>query len=294
MRYEKTEAQKKAEEALRRYSEQKPAAYSSQWESKRQEAADALAQRKAFSYDVNSDALYQQLKDQYVRQGRLAMMDTMGRAAALTGGYGNSYGQVAGQQTYQQYLQQLGDRVPELQNMALQRYNAESQRLSDRYALYGELENREYDRYTDALNAYYQELDRLEEEARYQQQLGYEAYRDQLADRRADEEFAYQQQRDQEADRQWQAEFDENLRRYTLENEPQQSRQSQQSRQTGTEPELSEAGKAFLKDLPYAHAGSSVAAWKKLVAQRLQAAQSAGKLTSTDAQLLAAQLKLYE
>lgn len=73
---------------------------------------------KNFSYDVNTDALYQQYKDQYVRQGKLAMADTMGQAAALTGGYGNSYAQTAGQQTFQGYLQQLNDIVPELAQMS--------------------------------------------------------------------------------------------------------------------------------------------------------------------------------
>jgi hypothetical protein len=32
-----------------------------------------IQNRPAFSYDVNSDALYQQYKDQYIRQGKLAM-----------------------------------------------------------------------------------------------------------------------------------------------------------------------------------------------------------------------------
>ena len=62
--------------------------------------------------------MYQQYKDQYVRQGKLAMADTMGQAAALTGGYSNSYAQTAGQQTFQGYLQQLNDIVPELAQMS--------------------------------------------------------------------------------------------------------------------------------------------------------------------------------
>ena len=75
---------------------------------------DQVMNRKPFTYDLNGDALWQQYKDQYTNQGKLAMMDTMGQAAALTGGYGSSYAQNAGQQAYQGYLQQLNDRVPEL------------------------------------------------------------------------------------------------------------------------------------------------------------------------------------
>ena len=51
-----------------------------------------------FSYDVNSDALYQQYANQYIQQGKMAMQDTIGQASAMTGGYGNSYAATAGNQ----------------------------------------------------------------------------------------------------------------------------------------------------------------------------------------------------
>lgn len=83
-----------------------------------------------FSYDINGDALYQQYKENYINQGKQAMMDTMGQAAAMTGGYGNSYAATVGNQTYQGYLQNLNNMIPQLQQMALDRYNAERQRLA--------------------------------------------------------------------------------------------------------------------------------------------------------------------
>ena len=46
------------------------------------------------------------------------MKDTMGQAAALTGGYGSSYAESSAQQQYDAYLQQLGDIVPELAGKA--------------------------------------------------------------------------------------------------------------------------------------------------------------------------------
>ena len=68
-----------------------------------QQALDDILNRlmngEKFSYDVNGDALYQQYKDQFINQGQLAMQDAMGQAAAMTGGYGNSYAQSVGQQT---------------------------------------------------------------------------------------------------------------------------------------------------------------------------------------------------
>ena len=83
--------------------------------------------RDPFSYDFNGDALYQQYKDKYIQQGKLAMQDTMGQASAMTGGYGSSYSQSAGQQAYQNSLDNLNDIVPELYQMAYDRYNQRGQ-----------------------------------------------------------------------------------------------------------------------------------------------------------------------
>lgn len=113
-----------------------------------------ILNREKFSYDVNGDALYQQYKDQYVNQGKMAMMDTMGQAAAMTGGYGNSYAQSVGQQAYQGYLQQLTDKIPELYQMALDKYNSEGEELYNRYGLYSDMHDTEYGQHRDAVADY--------------------------------------------------------------------------------------------------------------------------------------------
>ncbi|MEA5143340.1 MAG: peptidoglycan-binding domain-containing protein [Oscillibacter sp.] len=59
---------------------------------------EKIAGRKVFSYDPGKDALFGQYADEYVRQGKQAMADTVGKAASLTGGYASSYGQTAGQE----------------------------------------------------------------------------------------------------------------------------------------------------------------------------------------------------
>ena len=107
---------------------------------------------KDFSYDINGDALYQQYKDKYIQQGKLAMMDTMGQAAAMTGGYGNSYAQSVGQQAYQGQLQNLNDIVPELYQMALDKYTMDKQNLYDQYGLLMTEFEREYGLHSDEYN----------------------------------------------------------------------------------------------------------------------------------------------
>lgn len=96
---------------------------------------DKIMNRGEFSYDVNKDKLYQQYRDLYAQMGRSAMEDTMGQAASLTGGYGSTYSQNAGQQAYNAYLQKLNEVVPELYNAAYNRYNQEGQDLMNLYSM---------------------------------------------------------------------------------------------------------------------------------------------------------------
>lgn len=91
--------------------------------------------REVFSYDPEKDPLYQSYRKLYTDAGRLAMEDTVGMASTLTGGYGNSYAQTAGQQTYNAYLQQLAGVMPELYGAAYDRYRAEGEALYNEIVL---------------------------------------------------------------------------------------------------------------------------------------------------------------
>lgn len=124
--------------------------YQSQWQSQIDDIFGKIQNREPFKYDVNADALYEQYKNQYINQGKLAMEDTIGQAATLTGGYDNSYAQSVGQQTYNRYLEGLTDIVPELYQMALDRHMKEGDDLMSEYALLLDRDNLDYGRYQDA------------------------------------------------------------------------------------------------------------------------------------------------
>ena len=124
-----------------------------------------ILNREEFKYDVNGDALYQQYKDNYTQQGKMAMMDTMGQAAAFTGGYGNSYASTVGNQAYQAHLQQLNDVVPELYQLAYQKYQDEGNALNQQLAMYQDLDAREYSKDMDAINRHYNDLAMMQDEA---------------------------------------------------------------------------------------------------------------------------------
>ncbi len=133
---------------------EKPEAFTSQYDEALEALYDSMQGMGEFSYDLNGDALYRQYRDSYLRQGRLAMEDTMGQAAALTGGYGNTYAETAGSQAYDEYLQKLGYRIPELYELALERYQMQGAQLQDRFeTLYG-LRQDEFDAYRSAYDAW--------------------------------------------------------------------------------------------------------------------------------------------
>lgn len=102
---------------------------------------------KAFSYDKDTDPLYKQYADSYTRSGQRAMNDVMGQLAARTGGMASSYAGAMAQQTYDQYMADLANKVPELQQLAYSMYMDDYNKLLGRY-------DRGYQRYAEDYNRY--------------------------------------------------------------------------------------------------------------------------------------------
>ena len=216
--YQESDTVRQAEAMLNEQLANKPGEYQSAWQQQLNDAINKILNREKFSYDLNGDALYQQYKDKYIQQGKMAMMDTMGQAQAMTGGYGNSYAQSVGQQAYQSHLQELNDIVPELYQMAYDQYAQEGQDMYNQAALMAQQEDRDYGRYQDAMNAWQAERDylagRYDSERDYdygkytdERDFGYGAYID-------DRNYQYQQEQDAIEAERWQKEFEEAQRQY--------------------------------------------------------------------------------
>lgn len=156
--YSPSGAVSQAKAYLQQVQSRRPGAYQSRWDAELDSLYDQITNRKQFQYDLNQDALYQQYKEQYQRLGRTAMQDTMGQAASLTGGYGSTYAEQVGQQTYNAYLQSLNDIVPELYDRAYGRYQDEGQDLYNRYGLVSDRESMDYSKYRDTVSDYYNDL----------------------------------------------------------------------------------------------------------------------------------------
>lgn len=177
-----------------------PGEYDSRWQESLDSLVQQILEQEDFAYDPMTDPLFQRYQDRAVNLGRRSMMDTLGQTAALTGGYGNSYAQQAAQQAYDSQLQGLYDRLPELYNLALDRYRLGSDALYGRYDLLSGLEKDSYSRYQAGLNRW-------------------EGERDYLTGRvDAERDFDYGAHRDQVSDEQWQREFDEQLRQFNFKN----------------------------------------------------------------------------
>ena len=180
------------QEALKKQQEtesSKPGEYQGAYDQQLKDIYDKIMNREKFSYDLAGDPLWQQYKDQYTQQGRMAMMDTMGQAANLTGGYGNSYSQAVGQQQYNAYMQQLAAVMPELYDRARDAYDAEGNRMLQEYQLTGDLAADDYSKYQDAYNRWLTERSYAQDNANTAYDRGYNQWLQELTQRNKDREF---------------------------------------------------------------------------------------------------------
>ena len=145
------------------YAGEKPT-YSGTYTEQIKQLLEEVLGRKGLDYDQSKDPFWRTYKDQYTDMGKQAMRDSMGQAATLTGGYASSYAQAVGQQQYNYYLQQLASRAPELYQMALQKYNADSDNLYKRFEATKDMDDTEYGRYRDDISDYWRSVDQANAE----------------------------------------------------------------------------------------------------------------------------------
>lgn len=188
----------------------KPDEFESKYEDQISSILDNIMNRPKFSYtseDMVNDDLYKMYRDQYMRQGNLAMRDTMGNAASLTGGYGNTYASAAGQQAYDNYVSMLNDKALDFYDRAYQRYNDEGQNLYNQMNVVTGLDNTDYQRHRDTVSDYYNDLNYYN--GRYNQEYGYDygQYQDRVAADQWAQEFAFQKQQAAQEQANWEAEM---------------------------------------------------------------------------------------
>ena len=220
----------------------RPEDYTSKYTDTINNLLDQIVNRKEFSYDFNADPLYQNYKNQYTQAGKQAMKDTVAQTSAMTGGYGNSYSTTAGSQAYQNYLQQLNDKIPELYAQAMNKYQMEGEELRNKFNVVGTQEDREYGQWLDkmglwdkdrsfGLNEYStmwgQDMDSQKYNSdnwKDDRNYAYQVYRDLMDDDKYAydstykalkdmQDFDYQNERDAVGDKRWDTEYNYQLGR---------------------------------------------------------------------------------
>ena len=154
-----------------------------------------------FDYDPASDKLYAAYRQQYERQADLASANALGAAAALTGGRASTAAVAAAQQAGGYYRAMLAGKLPELAQLAYERYNGERKtRLSAIDAMLDAADSR--DGVTKAQIAALLDLDDADydrADSKLQQQAKDAADRKAAADKKAKEEKAAQEAADKAA-----------------------------------------------------------------------------------------------
>lgn len=162
-----------AQQYLQNVVSNRPADYKSQWADNIKSVYDEIMSRPKFSYNPQDDPLYGQMKNLYMQNGQQAMRDASATAAGLTGGYGNSYANMAGNQVYQDYVRQLNAILPEMEQNAYARYGQEGQDMLNRLNVNMGMDESDYAKYRDQMNDYLQgqEFGLQERESAYNQAI---------------------------------------------------------------------------------------------------------------------------
>lgn len=145
--------------------------YKSQYANQLTSILNQITNNPNFKYEFNQDPLFGYYSDLYQKQGQQASADTMGQAAAMTGGYGNSYGASVGNQAYQSWLQKIYDKGLEFRNAARQNYDADLENLYNRYNAYMNADNNAYEQWMGQQQLAQQQAELEAQQAMQQAQL---------------------------------------------------------------------------------------------------------------------------
>lgn len=169
--------------------------YESAYNEKIDQLINEMLNREKFSYNAENDPLFQQYKSIYTREGNRSMNDTLAAAAAGAGGM-SSYAMTAAQQANNYYMAQLGDMIPELQQLAYEMYMNDLNTQRQDIGMLMDKDSYDYSKYRDQVGDWYNNRD-----------FSYGMYRDSTNDWYNDRNFAYGQYRDQMDDYKWGTEF---------------------------------------------------------------------------------------
>lgn len=206
--YKKSEAVVSAENNLNNWEQNKPGEFSSKYSDEIESVLKSILNREKFNYNINADPLYNQYREQYVENGKKAMMDTIANASALTGGYANSYAVSAGNQSYNDYLSNLNDIALDLYTKAYSAYKDKGEMDLERIGILNDLDKADYDKYRDSLEDYYRDGEYLLKKLSDMSESEYERFLNEIKGYENDRDFNYQKYLDELKEKQFYEELD--------------------------------------------------------------------------------------
>ena len=156
--------------------------YSSRYDETIQDMIKDMLERPEFSYDPDSDVVWQSYQKAYGREGDRATRNALGAAAAASGGMPSSYATTAAAQAGNYYAAQAADKIPELYEAAYNRYLNEFNMDASKIGIVQGQEQTDYNRYLDELGQW--NTDR---------NFAYTQFAGDRSQWNADREFAYNQ-----------------------------------------------------------------------------------------------------
>ena len=218
--YQQGDAVTAAQQQLQQIMDQKPQGFTSKYGPQLDNILQQITNPEKFQYSFNGDEMFKNYADVYTQKAKQAAADTMGQAASLTGGYGNSYAQAAANQQYQQALLPLYDRGMELYDRAYQRHRDNQQGLMDQFGVLQDADQMAYGRYRDEVGDWQGERDYFTGRADTEAERDFSRYaneRDYYTGLAQVENADYRSEQErQEAIRQYDQNFAEQQRQFDL------------------------------------------------------------------------------
>lgn len=202
--------------------ENRPDPFKSRYEGTIQTILDGILNPQNNKFDLNTDANYQTLYNQYAQQyqnqANRGMRDTMGAMQAATGGYGSTAATAAAGQAYDRTMEAMNDRNLQLMQLAYQMHGDEQANRYNQLGAVTGLDNTDYARYRDTVGDW--QNDRNYYANQYQNMYGndwnqyqfdtgmdWNEYQDRA--NRAWQEFEYGDQREYQKERDAKSDYDD-------------------------------------------------------------------------------------
>ena len=151
---------------------------------------------KEFKYDPATDPSYKAYEGMYTRAGEEAFEDTIGRLSAMTGGRPSSWAVSSASQAKNQYMEDLQNVIPVLEQQAYGRHQDAYTNLANQLAVLQDISDTSYGRYRDTVGDYRDERNFGRDVFESDRDFGYKVTRDQILDDQWMKQFNYQQQQD--------------------------------------------------------------------------------------------------